>query len=81
MSIVKVTRNYQVTIPRDVRDDLHIKLGDTLHFSSDGERMVVQRKTSEEIIRSLCGGWKDRIGKSTSAHLQGIRKGWRRKTW
>ncbi len=40
---VKVTRNYQVTIPAEVRDEAGIKIGDYLEVSVDGDRIVLRK--------------------------------------
>ncbi|MEM3127267.1 MAG: AbrB/MazE/SpoVT family DNA-binding domain-containing protein, partial [Candidatus Woesearchaeota archaeon] len=38
MGVAKVTRNYQVTIPKDVRMIQDIEVGDTVLFSVEGEK-------------------------------------------
>lgn len=39
---VKVTRKYQVTIPRSVRSKLGIKIGDKLIVRSEGRRVIFE---------------------------------------
>jgi AbrB family looped-hinge helix DNA binding protein len=44
---VKVTRNYQVTIPASVRKNLGVKVGDVLVAGSEDNRIIFQKKTSD----------------------------------
>ena len=44
---VKVTRNYQVTIPASARKDLGVKIGDVLIADSEDNRIVFQKKSSD----------------------------------
>ncbi len=46
--IVKVTRNYQVTIPKAVRESAGIGEGDYLEVSLDGEGRIVMRKVRRD---------------------------------
>ena len=62
MGIAKVTRNYQVTIPRDIREMKGIRIGDTLVFVLEGERVEVLKRKREEMIKEAAGIWK---GKET----------------
>ena len=43
MGVTKVTRNYQITIPAEIRKALGIKEGELLEVSLEGERIVIQR--------------------------------------
>ncbi len=53
---VKVTRNYQITIPAEVRNKVGLKLGDMLEVSYDEKRgEIVLRKLSEERKRLRAG--------------------------
>jgi len=56
MSVAKVTRNYQVTIPRDVRLVHNISIGDTLVFSSEGEKIEVLKFKQDALERAF-GLW------------------------
>ena len=44
---VKVTRKYQITIPKSVRSKLGVKIGDRLIVRSEGRRIIIE--TSEHI--------------------------------
>lgn len=41
-SVVKVTRKYQVTLPREVREALGIRVGDLLRVRVEGRRIVLE---------------------------------------
>ncbi|RLE67530.1 MAG: hypothetical protein DRJ34_02405 [Thermoprotei archaeon] len=42
MSIVKVTRKYQITIPRDIRNKLKISIGDFLKVRLEKNYIIVE---------------------------------------
>ena len=46
--LVKVTRNYQVTIPASVRERLGIRVGDLLSVEVNGDR-IIPRKVVQEV--------------------------------
>jgi len=47
MEEVKVTRNYQITIPYRVRKELDIKIGNKLLVQVDGNKIVIIKKTGD----------------------------------
>ena len=53
---VKVTRNYQVSIPAEIRRLLNIKLGDVLEVRCDEERGEIILRKLEERRRTLRAG-------------------------
>ena len=53
---VKVTRNYQVSIPAKIRRLLNIKLGDMLEVRCDEERGEIILRKVEERRRTLRAG-------------------------
>lgn len=57
MGMAKVTRNYQVTIPKDARRTHNIRIGDTLLFKPSEEELVV-KKVEENVINAAAGTWK-----------------------
>ena len=75
MSITKVTRNYQITIPAEVRKALGIKEGELLEVNLEGDKIVIQRLkkrrkrlklgrniTPEEIEESIEEGMEECMG-------------------
>ena len=53
MAVVRVTRNYQITIPAEVRRRLGIKAGDQV-VEVEGDRIVI-RKASGDLPRIRLG--------------------------
>lgn len=43
MGTVKVTRNYQITIPKDIRKKLGIEVGDVLCVEVEGDRVLLKK--------------------------------------
>lgn len=43
MSKTKITRNYQITIPKEIREKLNLKLGEKVTIHLEGERIIIQR--------------------------------------
>ncbi len=75
MGITSVTRNYQVTIPKDVREIQGIKIGDKVVFSIEGDKVEVF-KLKKEIAEKAFGSWKNEPGKSGTEYVRKIRKEW-----
>ncbi|MBP1357834.1 MAG: AbrB/MazE/SpoVT family DNA-binding domain-containing protein [Sulfolobus sp.] len=43
MEVVKVTRNYQITLPVAIREKLNISIGDRLVVYTDGKRIIIEK--------------------------------------
>jgi AbrB family looped-hinge helix DNA binding protein len=54
VAVVRVTRNYQITIPAEVRRRLGIKVGDRVLVEVEGDRIVI-RKASGGLPRIRLG--------------------------
>lgn len=56
MGISKITRNFQITLPKDVRKQRNFKVGDTLLFvvTDDKTELV---KMDKDIIQKTAGLW------------------------
>ncbi len=48
MTKVTITRNYQITIPKEVREKLKLKLGDQVLIRAEGNKIIVE-PTSEDV--------------------------------
>lgn len=60
MTRVKVTRNYQITIPDEVRRTVNLKEGESVDVEAlDSERVLVKRVIP---LKELEGAWKDERG-------------------
>lgn len=55
-ALAKVTSKGQITLPKQIRDLLHINTGSIVVFESDGDRLVVKTaKTIQDFKGSLKG--------------------------
>lgn len=57
MGISKITRNFQLTLPKDVRSMANIKEGDSVIFMFEGDKVILQ-KTEYNPIMAAAGLWK-----------------------
>jgi len=70
---VKVTRNYQVTIPEDVRKRLGIEEGDYVSIETLSKTLAVIKRVVP--VEDLAGAWDEEMDKT----MEDVRKLW--KTW
>jgi len=75
MGIAKVTRGYQVTIPKDVRTLQDIHIGDTVLFAIEGNRIDFM-KMKKEILNTALGSWKDEIKEESVSYVKKLRGEW-----
>ncbi len=80
MGIAKVTRNYQVTIPKDVRRIHEIKIGDTVLFAIEGEKIHFMNMDRDKIFAEIAGSWKDSIRGSSVVYVKELRSDWSKRT-
>ena len=75
MARVKVTRNYQVTIPEDVRRKVKFNEGDTVEIDAlDSQQVIIKRLIP---LDELKGAWAD--DQSIDVAMQEVKKLW--KSW
>lgn len=56
MGITKVTRNYQITLPADIRETLDIKVGDKIIVVSEGDAAMI-KKVRKDSLGKAFGAW------------------------
>jgi len=78
MSITKVTRNYQITVPRDIREMAKIQEGDKLVITMENEEIKI-KKFDEDVFKKAFGSWKDAGIKDSVKYVRNIRKGWEKR--
>ncbi len=76
MGIAKVTRNYQVTIPKDVRRIKNIAIGDTVLFTFEDGKIDFMKLDREILLKELAGSWKDGVKESSVDSVRKIRSEW-----
>ncbi len=59
MSTTKVTRNYQITLPKDVRKAANIRMGDTLNIVADERGARIMKTSAREAIMNIAGAFKE----------------------
>jgi len=68
MATTVVTRNYQITLPKEIREMEDIQVGDKL-FVSFSKDTIELRKLSRERLKAVFGAWK-----TTEDSVKTIRK-------
>jgi len=48
---VKVTQRNAITLPAELRRELHIEAGDTVELESDGNQLILRRPRSDAVAR------------------------------
>jgi AbrB family looped-hinge helix DNA binding protein len=67
MGISKITRNFQITLPKDVRIIKKLEEGDAVVFAIEGNDVILE-KVEEDPIMASAGIWKN--FKETGAQYQ-----------
>ncbi len=74
MGISKITRNNQVTLPKDVRELKNLREGDNVIFVVEGNRIELV-KANKDVITATAGLW-SRTKETGLIYERRIRKGW-----
>ena len=54
----KVTRKYQVTIPKEVRRKVGVEIGDKLRIMEKGELIILKKVGKKKTLLDFAGCWK-----------------------
>lgn len=77
MTISKITRNFQITLPKDVREFKNFKVGDKVLFVVEDERIELV-KMDKKIITDAAGLWSD-LEETGIEYERRVRKGWKKR--
>jgi len=77
-SKTKVTRKYQVTIPKEVRKKIGVEVGDEFKVSEKGEVIVLEKVTKQRDLLEFAGCWRE-YPKDPEEFMKDMRKLW--STW
>ena len=77
MGIAKITRNYQITLPKDVREVKRLKEGDSVVFTIENDRVQLM-KAEKDATSAAAGIWK-RTKESGVIYERRIREGWKKR--
>lgn len=74
MGISKITRNFQVTLPKDLRELKNFRVGEKVLFVVEGDRIDLI-KMNKNIVKETAGLWSDM--KETGMEYENrLRKEW-----
>ncbi len=77
MGLTRITRNYQITLPKDVRKIVGLKEGDEVLFIVENDKILIA-KPNEDPIMAAAGIW--RGIKETGAEYQKRMRGqWKKR--
>jgi AbrB family looped-hinge helix DNA binding protein len=74
----RVTRKYQVTIPKEVRKRVGVEVGDEFKVADKGELIVLEKVSKPRDLLSFAGCWKE-YPEDPEEFMKDIRKLW--STW
>ena len=77
MGIAKITRNYQITIPKDVRELKNLNEGDTVIFSIEGKKVDIV-KMEKDVLKSAAGLW-SKTKETGLEYERKIREDWKKR--
>ena len=75
MGTVVVTRNFQLTLSKDVREEADIKIGERIKEVVDEGRIILE-KIKKSPVDSAAGIWKGKV-KDSVEYVNNLRKDWR----
>lgn len=75
MGISKITRNYQITLPKDIRTLMGIERGDRVLMNLDDKGRVVIDILRKSPVDETFGTWKGEV--EGVSYVERIRKGWK----
>ena len=55
MPLTKVTRNYQITLPKEVREQASVNVGDTIVVTVDNGNITLKKRSSREALDRAFG--------------------------
>lgn len=74
---VKVTRKYQITIPKEVREKVSVQIGDEIKIMEQGE-LIILKKVRKRTLLDLAGCWRG-YPEDPDEFMREVRKLW--STW
>ncbi len=77
MGISKITRNFQITLPRDIRKAIHLSEGDEIILTIEGKNIVI-RKADDDPVKTAAGIWKENK-ESGLDYQKRIRSQWKKR--
>lgn len=72
MAISKVTRNYQITLPKETRRIVDIKIGDEIVVDIDDGEIKIRKFDRNAILRKAFGCWTE-IKEDSASYVRKMR--------
>jgi len=79
MGVSKITRNYQVTLPKDIRELRKFEVGDKVLFVAE-KGHVEMIKMNENTLKEAAGLWKD-LKETGLDYERRVRRGWQKRRY
>ena len=73
MTSIVVTRNFQITLPKSIRDYVGIEIGDSIIIEAK-DKEIILKKADKEPIESAFGRW--RWCKDSITFVDNLRSTW-----
>ncbi len=77
MGISKITRNFQVTLPKDIREMRKLREGDKVLFVVEGAHIDLV-KLDKKIVRETAGIWSE-LKETGVEYERRLRRGWHKR--
>ncbi|MBS3081686.1 AbrB/MazE/SpoVT family DNA-binding domain-containing protein [Candidatus Pacearchaeota archaeon] len=77
MGISKITRNYQITLPKDVRRVAGLKEGDEVTILIEGDKIIITKSDINPIM-AAAGAWKG-IKETGEEYQKRVRSEWKKR--
>ena len=77
MGISKITRNYQITLPKDVRKVAGLKEGDEVTILIEGDKIIITKSDINPIM-AAAGAWKG-IKETGEEYQKRVRSEWKKR--
>lgn len=77
MGISVITRNYQLTLPKDVRSLKNFRIGDKVLFIVDDDHIELV-KADKKILENAAGLWLN-VKETGEAYQKRVREQWRKR--
>jgi AbrB family looped-hinge helix DNA binding protein len=79
VATTRVTRNFQITLPKEIREREGLGIGDEVLFTVGSDsRVRLQKNDRDEIFRQAAGIWKD-TKESGAEYVRKLRAEWKKR--
>ena len=75
MVSVVVTRNFQITLPSNIRNMFDIAIGETMIVEAKEEEIII-KKIKKDPVRAAFGAWRGRIKETGAEYVDSLRTTW-----